>query len=87
MSSASVVAVDRAVVAQAEILEHDARSEQVFHAGLDLVGEVAGEFSAEHFDELRGLVVQMRVGRVGGDLVEVARRWRRRFWRSTTRCR
>ena len=35
-----VVAVDRAVITQAEFLEDDARQEQILHAFLDLVREV-----------------------------------------------
>ena len=68
-----IVPVDGAVVAQAEFLEDDAREQQIFHAGLDLVREVDCELSTDRLDELRGLFVQVRIGRVRGDLVEVAR--------------
>ena len=68
-----VVPVDRAVVAQAEVFEHDAREQHVLHARLDLLRDLLGKFAAEHLDEMRRLLVQVRVGRMGGDLVEVRR--------------
>ena len=37
-----------------------------------LCARSSGELAADRFDELRGFFVQMRVGRVRGDLVEVA---------------
>ena len=69
----NVVAIDRAVIAQAEFLEDDARQEQVFHALLDLVREVAAcALPAIASTKRRGLFVQVRVGRIRGDVVQVA---------------
>ena len=68
-----VVAVDRAVVAEAELLEDDARQEQVLHAFLDLVRELQHALAADRLDKAAGLFVQVRVGRMGGDVVEVGR--------------
>ena len=68
-----VVAVDRAVVAQAEFLENHARDEQVLDAFLDLVREMERASARDRLDETPGLFVQMRVGRVGHDVIQVVR--------------
>ena len=67
------MAVDRAVVADAELVENDARREEVFQRGLGLVREFARGFSADPFEELRRVLVQVRVGGVRDDAVEVIR--------------
>ena len=68
-----VMPVDRAEVTQSEILEEYARQEDLLHAGLDLVSEIAGALAADPLDELGGLVVQVGVGRAGSDSVEIGR--------------
>ena len=67
------MAIDRAVVADAELVENDAWREEVFQGGLGLVREFAGGFSADPLQELRGVLVQMRVSGVRDDAVEVVR--------------
>ena len=47
----NVVAIDRAVVAQAEFFEDHARHEQVLHAFLDLVREVQRALAGDRLDE------------------------------------
>ena len=67
------MAIDRAVVADAEFVEDDARGEKVFQRGLGFVGEFAGGFSSNPFEKLRGVFVQVREGGVGDDAVQVIR--------------
>src|SRR5882672_967186 len=57
-----VVSIDGAVIAQAEIFKDDTGSEEVFDAGLDLVGEIAGLLSSEPFHEIAGLLVKVGKG-------------------------
>ena len=69
----NVVAVDRAVITQAQLLENHAGHEQVLHAFLDLVRELDRAPAGDRFDETPRLVVQSGVGRVGDDVVQIAR--------------
>ena len=67
------MAVDWAIVADTEFVENDARGEEVFQRGLSLVRELAGGFSADPFEELGCVFVQVREGGVRDDAVEVVR--------------
>ena len=67
------MAIDRAVVADAEFVENDAWREEVFQRGLGFVCELAGGFSTNPFQELRGVFMQVREGGVRDDAVEVVR--------------
>ena len=67
-----IVAVDRTVIAQAEFLEDHARDEQVLDAGLDLVREIAAPLPPTISTNCARFLVEMGVGRVGDDPVEVA---------------
>ena len=69
----NVVTVDRSEIAKTKVLEEDARQEDLFHSGLDLVREMTGALAANPFDELSGLIMQVSVGRTGGDAVEIGR--------------
>ena len=69
----NVVAIDRSVITQTELLEDHARHEQAFHALLDFVRELHAGFPKDRLDEIARLLVQMRVGRVGDDAVKVIR--------------
>ena len=67
-----VVAVDGPVIAEAEFLEDHARKDEVLHARLPFCARARRlPLPPMHLDELRGLLVQMGVCRVRGDLVEV----------------
>ena len=66
-----VMPVDRTVIAQAKVLEDHAGEQDLLHARLYLVGEMTRGLAPDPLDELRGLLVQMGVGRTGGDAVEV----------------
>ena len=69
-----VVAIDRAVITQAELLEDDARQEQIFHPFFDLVREVQhAPGRAIALMNRAGLFVQVRIGRIGDDVVQVSR--------------
>ena len=66
-----VVPVDRAVIPDAEILEDHAGGKEVFQPDLGLVREFAGAFSGDPLDELRGLVVEVGVGGIRHQAVEI----------------
>ena len=73
-----IVAINGPVVAQAEFLEEHVREEQVFRAFLDFVGEGAGGFACDFFDEIRSFradggkgVVGLEIGEVAGDRADV----------------
>ena len=66
-----IMAIDGAVVAEAEVLEDHAGEEEIFDTGLDFVGDIFGELAADHFDEAGGFIVEMGVRGVGGDFIEV----------------
>src|SRR5215472_1105535 len=66
-----VVAVDGAVVAEAELLEDHAATDDALGGLLGLARDVARGFAAELFDEASGAVVQADVSGVGRDLVQV----------------
>ena len=69
----NVVPIDRTVVTEAEFFEDDARQEKAFHAFLDLVREVQHALAGDRLDEAAGFFVQVRVGRIGHDVVQVGR--------------
>ena len=54
----NVVPIDRAVIAQTELLENHARHEQVLHAFLDLVREMQRGLAGDRLDESPRLFVQ-----------------------------
>ena len=60
----NVMAIDRPVVAQAELLEHHARQQQVFDARLDFVGELCDGFAA--IDSTNCAAFSCRCAYVGG---------------------
>ena len=66
-----VVAVDGAVVAQAQLVENHAREDEIFNPLLHLFAQGAGHPPAHALDEFGRFFVQLEVGRVGRDLVEV----------------
>ena len=66
-----IMPVNRAVIAQPEILEDHARRKQVLNAGFDLMGEVSRLLSRKPLDELPRFVVQVCERRVGDDAVEI----------------
>ncbi len=68
-----IVAVDGAVVANAEVFKDDAGGEKIFQADLGFVSQFPGAFSGDPLDELGGFFVKARVGRVGDDAIEVFR--------------
>ena len=66
-----VVPVDGAVIAQAQVLEEHAGNDQVLDPGLHLVGQLDGALAGEPFDEVRRLLVEVGIGWMRGDPVEV----------------
>src|ERR1700722_11650698 len=75
-----IMAVDRAVVAQTEFFEDNARHKEMFHAFLDLRRKLLNELAADHFHELTRLCVQMGVGvarlnpvKIVGDSADILR--------------
>ncbi len=66
-----IVAVNRAVVTQPEFLENNAGDEKILDSFLDLVREMERAPAGDCLDEAPGLFVQMRVGRIGHDVVKV----------------
>ena len=68
-----VVPIDRAVIAEAEFFEDDARQEEALHPFFDLVREVQHALAGDCLDKAAGFFVQVRIGRIGHDVVQVAR--------------
>ena len=68
-----VMTVDRAEITQAEILEDHAGSDDLLHSRLDLVSKLTGALAADPFDKLCSLVVEVSIGRTGGNPVEMLR--------------
>ena len=66
-----IVAVDGAVVAEAELFEDHAAADDALGGLFGLARDVARSLAAELFDEAGGAIVQADVGGVGGDLVQV----------------
>ena len=66
-----IVAIHRAVVADAEVLEDDARGDEVLEGSLRLVGEFAGPLAGDPLHEAGGIFVEVGVGGIGGDAVQV----------------
>jgi len=67
-----VVAVDGAVVFQAEFFENHARPQDALGSFLGFARHMQGGFSAKAFDELLGALVQVVEARVGDDFIEIA---------------
>ncbi len=67
-----VVAVDGAVILQAELLEDDAGPEHALGGFLGFLRHAESDLAADAFDEARGAFVQVIEARVGDDRVEVA---------------
>ena len=67
------MAIDRTVVSQAQLFEDHAGQEQVLHTLLDFVRELDRTAASDGFDETPRLVMQTSVGRVGDDIIQVAR--------------
>src|ERR1700730_7642106 len=65
----NIVSINRAVVAQTQFFEDNARDDQTFNAFFDLMSEVGDGFSSDRLDESARLVVQMRVRRTSRDIV------------------
>ena len=68
-----IVSIDGAVIAEAEILEEHAGDDEVLDAGLHLVGELDRALATQALDEVGCLLVEMGVGGMGGDPVEIMR--------------
>jgi hypothetical protein len=66
-----VMAIDRAVITQAELLKDYARQNEVFDALLHFVRELDRRVPADHLDEIARLVVQVTVSGAGRDIVQV----------------
>ena len=67
------MAIDRAVVADAKIIKNDARSDEALQSGLRLVNEFACGFSTDPLHEARRVFMEVRIGRVGDEAVQVIR--------------
>ena len=65
------MAVDGAVVAEAELFEDHAAADDALSGLFGLARDVARSLAAELFDEAGGAVVQADVGGIGRDLVQV----------------
>ena len=66
-----VMTVNRALIAQAEILKDHSGQQDLLHSGLYLVGEMPCRLASDPFDELRRLIMEMGIGWAGGDAVEM----------------
>ena len=67
-----IVAVDGAVIFEAELFEDHAGPEHALGDLFGLARHAQRGLAADHFDELAGAVVQVVVARAGDDLVQVA---------------
>ena len=59
------MAVDRAVVADAEIIENHAWRDKALQSCFRLVSELACGFSTDPFEESGGVFMEVRVGGIG----------------------
>lgn len=67
------MAIDRAVVADAEIIENHAWRNEAFQSGLRLVNEFACGFSADPLHEACRVFMEVRIRPVGDEAVQVIR--------------
>src|SRR5439155_7543362 len=67
----NIVAVNWAVITQAQLLEDDTRHEQAFDAFLHFVCDVYARFPKNRLDKVASLIVQMRISRIRDDAVQV----------------
>src|ERR1700730_11448857 len=58
----NIVAVNRSIIAQAQVLKNNAGKDKMFHSFLNLMYELVGIFAADNLDELRRFFVQVAVG-------------------------
>src|SRR5271165_2508981 len=67
----NIMPVDRSIITESKILKNDAWQNKVLNALFDLVNKLLCESATDHFHELGGLFVQMAVGIVGYQLVQI----------------
>ena len=67
------MSVDRAVVADAEIIENHAWRDEALQPRLRLVGQLACGFSTDPFEESGGVFMEVRVGGIGHQAVQIIR--------------